>query len=95
MLEAEVGREAAAVGGAVDGEIVQHDRLCVGRQHDVDLDRRRARGLGGLQGRQRVFRVAKAVTPVAADVDVPGLAGKKTEGHARWIPLVHGWVERL
>ena len=43
VLEAEIGGEAAAVGGAVDGQVVQHDRLAVGRQHDVDLDRRRAR----------------------------------------------------
>ena len=99
MLETEIGREAAAVGGAVDGEVVQHDRLAVGRQHDVDLDRRRAPILGRLQGRQRVLRVAKAIAPVAADMDVPGLAGKETEGHASLGSFLVGcgdrWRKRL
>ena len=83
MVEVEIGREAVAVGRPVKGEVVQHDRLAVGGQHDVDLDRRRAPGLGRLQGGKRVLRIAQAVAAVAADMDPPGLAGKEAEGHGR------------
>ena len=36
--KAEVGGEAVSVGGAVDRQVVQDDRLAIGGQHDVDLD---------------------------------------------------------
>ena len=81
--EAQVGGKAVAVGGAVDGQIVQNDRLAVRGQHDVDLDAWSRPGLCRLEGRQRVLRVVQAVAAVAADVDAPGLAGKEAERHVR------------
>jgi inositol-phosphate transport system substrate-binding protein len=69
------------VGGAVERAVVKHDWLSVGGQHDVDLYGRRAPSPGRLKRRQRVLRVAQAVSPVAAYVDPPGLAGKEAEGH--------------
>jgi hypothetical protein len=40
-------------------------------------------GLRRLKSRERVLRVVKAVATVAANVDPPGFAGKKAEGHVR------------
>jgi hypothetical protein len=48
-----------------------------------DLDDRRTPGLRRLESRERVLRVVETVTPVAANVDPPGLAGEKAEGHVR------------
>ena len=56
LLEGEIGGEAVPIGGAVDGQIVQDDRLSVLGQHDVDLHGRGAGRLGGLERRQRVLR---------------------------------------
>ena len=82
-LEAKVRCEARAVGRPVEGQVMQDDRFAVGGQHDVDLDGRRARGLGRLKGRQRVLRIVQAVAAVAADMNPPGLGGKETERHGR------------
>ena len=73
-----------SVRGAVDRQVVQDDRLVVGRQHDVDLDRGRSCGLRRFEGRQGILGVVQAVAAVAADMDTPGLAGEETERHVRW-----------
>src|SRR5207245_1069106 len=36
-----------------------------------------------LESRKRVLWVVEAVAPVTADLDAPGLAGKKAQGHMR------------
>src|SRR5216684_1428525 len=72
-----------AVGRSVDREVMQNDRLAVRGQHDVDLDHRCAPGFRRLESRERVLWVVEAVAPVTADLDAPGLAGNKAEGHMR------------
>ena len=87
-LETEIGCEPVAVRRSVDCEVVQNDRLAVGRQHDVDLDGRRAPGFRRFESRERVLRVVEAVAAVAADLDPSGLAGKKAERHVRPVPSI-------
>ena len=45
LLQPEVRDEAVTVSGAVERAVMKHDRLTLGGQYDVDLDRRRAPGL--------------------------------------------------
>src|SRR5215831_12379556 len=81
LLEAQVSRESVAVGGAVECAVVKYDGHCIRGQHDVGLYGRRTARLGRLEGRHRVLRVAEAVAAMPAQMDAPGLAGKKAEGH--------------
>ena len=80
LRETEIGGKAVAVGGAVEYAIVKHDRLAFGGQHDIDLDRRRAPGLGSRECRQCVLRAVKAVAAMAAHMDPAGFACQKTKG---------------
>src|SRR5207253_3132526 len=88
LLETEIGCEAMAIGRSLDREVMQNDRLAVRGQHDVDLDHRGAPGFRRLESRKRVLWVVEAVAPVTADLDAPGLAGKKLKGICDLVPVV-------
>ena len=67
LREGQLADEARAVGRAIDGGVVDHDGLAVGRDPDVELDRARAGIHRRLERRERVLRAFGGCASVGDD----------------------------
>jgi hypothetical protein len=65
LVPRQVGDRAAAVGEPIDAGVVEHHRHAVGRQHDVELDRRDAQRRRAAEAGQRVLLVQPRHAAVA------------------------------
>ena len=76
--------QAAADGGAIEGQVGAEQDLVVPGQQEVDLAAGGAGGFGGAQRCERVLGRADAMAAMAADVDEAVLGGEQTHGRGLW-----------